>query len=359
MNAAMKEAPAGLAWFSGPACAINHRAGQAAQERQAVLTKPAGSLGRLETVAIRLASLQGRPLPQVDRVHIGVFAADHGIATEGVSAYPQAVTAEMVKNFARGGAAICVLARELDADLQIINLGTVVPLDPLEDVQDRHLGPGTANMTQTPAMNPSQLLEALRAGRESVEAAHRAGAELFIGGEMGIGNTTAATALACALLGQPARPLAGPGTGVDAAGLERKVAAIERALALHGPHLRDPMEALRRLGGFEIAALTGAYVACARHGLPALVDGFIASVAALVACRLCPDCGSWLLFAHRSAEPGHALVLQALAAEPLLDLGLRLGEGSGAALAVPSLRLACALHAGMATFAEAGVSGKA
>ncbi len=359
MNTAMIEQPPALAWFCGPARAVDTRSESNARERQAMLTKPAGSLGRLEAAAIQLASLQGNPQPRVDRIRICVFAGDHGVAAEGVSAYPQSVTAEMVKNFARGGAAICVLAQALDAPLQIVNLGTVAPLDPLAGVRNRTLGPGTANMTLVPAMRHSQLLEALQAGRQAVEEAVETGTELFIGGEMGIGNTTVSAALACALLRQPSSLMAGPGTGVDAGGLSRKIAAIDRALALHRPHLDDPIEALRRLGGFEIAALAGAYISCARFGVPALVDGFIASVAALAACRICPGTGPWLLFAHRSAEPGHVLILQELGAEPLLDLGLRLGEGSGAALAVPLLRLACSLHARMATFAEAGVSERA
>ena len=350
--------PEELDWFTSPARATDARAEQAARERQAILTKPAGSLGQLETAAIRLAGLQGRTRPSAEQVHICVFAGDHGVAAEGVSAYPQSVTVEMVKNFARGGAAICVLARALDAPLKVVNLGTASAVDAHADVRELRLGPGTANMTLAPAMRVSQLLDALNAGFESVAEAIAAGAELFIGGEMGIGNTTASAALACALLTLPAGDLAGPGTGVDRGGLDRKIAAIERALALHGGHASDVLEALRRLGGFEIAALTGAYIACARLGLPALVDGFIAGVAALTACRLCPGAEQWLLFAHRSAEPGHARVLAAMNAEPLLDLGLRLGEGSGAALAVPLLRLACSLHSRMATFAEAGVSEK-
>ncbi|MFP5304792.1 MAG: nicotinate-nucleotide--dimethylbenzimidazole phosphoribosyltransferase, partial [Gammaproteobacteria bacterium] len=181
-------------------------------------------------------------------------------------------------------------------------------------------------------------------------------AELFIGGEMGIANTTAATALGCALLRLPPQLLAGPGTGLDGAGVARKIGVVERALALHAAHCGTSLEALRRLGGFELAALCGSYVACAQEGLAALVDGFIATAAALAACRIAPGTRDWLLFAHRSAEPGHAALLEALDARGLLDLDLRLGEGSGAAVAVPLLRMACALHAGMATFAQAGVA---
>jgi nicotinate-nucleotide--dimethylbenzimidazole phosphoribosyltransferase len=292
----------------------------------------------------------------VDRVRIAVFAADHGVAGEGVSAFPQEVTGQMLRNFASGGAAICVLARALGADLELVDLGTAgEPLD-LPGVRRVRLGPGTANLARGPAMTETQVAAALSEGRAAVLRGQAAGIDLFIAGEMGIANTSSAAALACALLDRPAADLTGPGTGLDRAGVAHKVSVIACALDLHRPYLADPLEALRRLGGFEIAAMTGAYVACAQVGVPALVDGFIAGVAALAAVRLCPGAADWQLSAHHSAEPGHTLVLAALGAEPLLDLGMRLGEGSGAAVAVPLLRLACALHGEMATFAEAGVS---
>jgi nicotinate-nucleotide--dimethylbenzimidazole phosphoribosyltransferase len=219
-----------------------------------------------------------------------------------------------------------------------------------------NLGAGTANFVEGPAMTEAQGLLALEAGRDSVGRALASGAELFIGGEMGIGNTTAASALACAVLGSPVHLLVGPGTGLNAAGVTHKALVIERALALHAEHASDPLRSLFCLGGFEIAALVGAYLACAQQGVVALVDGFICSVAALIAVRLNPSVRDWLIFGHRGAEPGHRHLLESLQAEPLLDLGLRLGEGSGAALAVPLLRLACELHNGMATFAEAAVA---
>jgi nicotinate-nucleotide--dimethylbenzimidazole phosphoribosyltransferase len=215
----------------------------------------------------------------------------------------------------------------------------------------------TADFTTAPAMTVAQLAAALAAGRDAVQRALAAGARLFIGGEMGIGNTTAAAALACALLGEAPQQLAGPGTGLDAAGVRRKAAVIARALSLHAAHCDDPLEALLRLGGFEIAALTGAAIACAQAGLPLLVDGFIVSAAMLAACRMQPAVRDWLLFGHRSAEPGPERVLRALDAAPLLALDLRLGEASGALAALPLLRLACALHGEMATFTEAGVAG--
>lgn len=357
MNAPMNETTT-IDWLNIPAANPDSAALDSAIARQAVLTKPPGALGRLEELAIRLATLQGSNRPAVERVHITVFAGDHGIANEGVSAFPQAVTAEMVKNFNRGGAAICVAARALGASLEVINLGTAHDTGPLEGVKNHALGPGTANFTQGPAMTEHQLACALGAGRHAAERAKLAGTQLFVGGEMGIGNTTSAAALACALFETGPEQITGPGTGLDAQGVARKIAVIRRALERHSHHHGAPLEALRRLGGFEIAALTGGYIACAHIGLPVLVDGFISSVAALAAVRLCPGAGEWLLYSHTSAEPGHQLVLNALDARPLLDLGMRLGEGSGAAVSVPLLRMACALHNEMATFAEASVSEK-
>jgi len=298
--------------------------------------------------------MQGTQQPRVEKIWIAVFAGDHGVTAEGISAFPQAVTAEMVRNFACGGAAISVLAQEWNARLEVVNVGTVQAMEELPGVLDARVGPGTANFVREPAMTVAQLRDALLAGHDAAERAAIGGAHLFVGGEMGIGNTASASAVACSLLALPAERLAGPGTGLDAAGVSRKAQVIERALALHRGD--RPLDALQRLGGFEIAALVGAYLRCGQLGVPALVDGFIATVAALVAVRLRPELAAWLLYAHRSAEPGHRLLLEALAAEPLLDLGMRLGEGSGAAVAVPILRAAAALHAGMATFAEAGVS---
>lgn len=329
----------------------------AARARQGQLTKPAGALGELETLAITLAGWQGRAQPSLERVHISVFAADHGVAEERVSAFPAAVTEEMIKNFVRGGAAISVLARALGATLEVINLGTVGQTV-IPGARHANLGPGSSNFVHGPAMSDAQLTGALSEGRQSVERALSAGARLYVGGDMGIGNTTAAAALGCALLSARPETLAGPGTGLDAHGVAHKAAVIRRALERHSQRLRTARDALQRLGGFEIAGLVGAYVRCAQLGLPALIDGFIASAAALAASRMRPGAEAWWLFAHRSAEPGHAAILRALKARPLLDLGMRLGEGSGAAVAVPLLRLACELHAGMATFADAGVPGK-
>jgi nicotinate-nucleotide--dimethylbenzimidazole phosphoribosyltransferase len=343
-------------WWLNPCKAVDRQALQDAEQLQQQLTKPAGALGQLETLAVQLAGLQGRLKPSVNQLWIGIFAGDHGVVAEGVSAFPQEVTGQMLRNFVNGGAAISVLARQLQARLEVVDLGTVTPSLNLPGVRHLHLGPGTANFARGPAMTPAQGAQALQAGRDTVLRALAEGAELFIGGEMGIGNTTAASALACVLLDCPVAHLTGPGTGLDTAGVSHKTQVIERALALHAAQRGDPLQTLFNLGGFEIAALVGAYLACAQEGLAVLVDGFICSVAALIAVRLNPACREWLLFGHRGAEPGHRHVLQALNAQPLLELGLRLGEGSGAALAVPLLRLACDLHGQMATFAEAAVA---
>ncbi|KAF1006390.1 MAG: Nicotinate-nucleotide--dimethylbenzimidazole phosphoribosyltransferase [Pseudomonas fluorescens] len=343
-------------WWLNPCKPLDSHTREQALARQQQLTKPAGSLGQLEALAVQLAGLQGQLKPAMEQVWITIFAGDHGVVAEGVSAFPQEVTGQMLHNFVTGGAAISVLARQLDAQLEVVDLGTVTPSLNLPGVRHLNIGSGTANFVNGAAMTAAQGGQALQAGRDSVLRAVASGAQLFIGGEMGIGNTTAASALACALLDCRVSDLTGPGTGLNAQGVSHKVAVIERALALHAADRNDVLQTLFNLGGFEIAALAGAYLACAQAGVAVLVDGFICSVAALVATRLNPGCREWLLFGHRGAEPGHRHVLQSLEAEPLLELGLRLGEGSGAALAVPLLRLACALHGQMATFAEAAVA---
>ena len=344
-----------LPWWTLAPLPPDAAAGEAATARWNSLTKPPGSLGRLERAVTRLAAQQGRITPTLARVHIVVFAGDHGVVQRGVSAYPQVVTSQMLANFAGGGAAIAVLARQLGAELTIVDVGSVHAAHPLPGVLDRRVAHGTADFTQAPAMTAAQTEAALAVGAACVAAVRAAEAELFIGGEMGIGNTTAAAALGCALLAAPPEALLGPGTGLDAAGLARKRETLALALARHGA-AGNPFDVLCRLGGLELAALAGAYIAAAQARLPALVDGFIATAAALVAMRLNPGVAEWLHFAHRSAEPGHARLLDAMSSCALLDLDLRLGEGSGAALAVPLLRAACALHGEMATFDGAGVS---
>jgi len=328
-----------------------------ARARQAVLTKPAGSLGVLEDLAIKLASLQATDCPRAANAPIILFAGDHGVTAQGISAYPSAVTVEMLKNFASGGAAVAVLARELGVPLTVVDAGTLAETPVAGTVADKPRR-GTRDFSVEPAMTGDELDFALAAGRRAVE---RAGvADLMLFGEMGIGNTTSAAAIAAALIPKAPAEIAGAGTGLDATGIARKVEVIEGALALHclDKPGSDARRVLASVGGFEIAALAGAIIAAAQAGRPVLVDGFIVTVAALAATRLNPSCTPWLLFSHRSAERGHAIVLDALAARPVLDLNLRLGEGSGAATALAVLRLACALHNGMATFEEAAVSGR-
>jgi len=346
------------AWLHQSAPAPDETAIAAALARQGVLTKPPGALGRLEELAVELAGLQRRERPRLERVRIVVFAADHGVAAEGVSAFPQAVTVEMLRNFARGGAAISVLARSLGATLEVVDVGAAGAVEPLPGVVSRRVANGSANFCRMPAMSEAQLDSALSAGREAVERGLAAGMDLFIGGEMGIANTTVATALAAAALQLDPALVAGAGTGLDAAGIGRKAEVVRRALALHREELEQPLDILRYLGGFEIAALAGAYIAAAQAGVPVLVDGFITTTAALMAVQINPGVRPWLLFSHHSAERGHGRLLAALEAHPLLSLGMRLGEGSGAAVALPLLQLACRLHGEMATFAEAGVSDK-
>lgn len=345
------------AWTTPPP-QPDESARQRGLQRQGVLTKPPGSLGVLEHLAVALCALRGRDDPAIDQIAITVFAADHGVCDEGISAFPQAVTAQMIANFVNGGAAISVMAKQLNAQLDVVNLGTVSPLPgPLHGVRDETIAPGTANLAKQSAMTLDQVSAALKAGDDAAERAAAKSSDLFIGGDMGIGNTTSAAALACALLAETPDTLVGPGTGLDSAGLANKAAVVSRALARHGDS-GDPLAVLQSLGGLEIAALVGAIMGAAQRGIPVLVDGFIVTTAALVAVRQQPGVRDWLLFGHRSAEPGHLRILETLGASPLLDLGMRLGEGSGAAVAVPLLRSACALHNGMATFDDAGVSNR-
>lgn len=306
--------------------------------RQSMLTKPPGSLGRLESIAAFLARWQGRPNPRLDTVSVLVFAGSHGITARGVSAFPPEVTAQMVANFDAGGAAINQLARQAGAELK------VVPLD---------IARPTADFTIAPAMTGDELLSAIKAGADAIPH----GADLVCVGEMGIGNTTAAAALSAALFGGSGADWAGRGTGVDDDGLARKAATVDAALAFHGAALGDPLAALQRVGGRELAAIFGATLQARRQRIPVLLDGFVATAAAAVLARLQDDGLAHALAGHVSAEAGHRRLLDLLQLHPLLDLGMRLGEASGACLAVNVLRGALACHDGMATFAEAGVSG--
>jgi nicotinate-nucleotide--dimethylbenzimidazole phosphoribosyltransferase len=325
-------------------------AGEDARRAYDGKTKPRGSLGRLEELGVRLAEIRGFVPHSLDAAVV-VAAGDHGVAAEGVSAYPSEVTAQMVLNFASGGAAINVLARQAGARLVLVDAGVAAPVD-VPGVRPLRLGQGTASFTSGPAMTEDQARRGLEAGAELVD--ELAGVDVVGLGEMGIGNTTSASAITAALLDLPPESVCGRGTGVDDAGLARKVDAVRRGLAANPA--RDPLAVLAGLGGFELAVLTGVVLGCARNRVVALLDGFITTAAALVAVRLEPAAGEVLVASHRSPEPGHALLLEALGLRPLLDLELRLGEGSGAALALPLLRSAVAILAEMATFEDAGVT---
>ncbi len=343
-------------WYLQNAAHVQQGIVEQAAAHQLTLTKPPGALGALEDVAIKLAGLQGVVKPELEKIYISIFAGDHGIAKQGVSAFPQAVTTEMVKNFATGGAAISVLARRLQAQFEVVNLGTIFEVQAHPQIIDARISEGTEDFSQTSAMNKEQLQQALLQGQLAAQRASESQCQLFIGGEMGIGNTSSASALAAARLNLPAQELVGLGTGISQEQLPLKIKLIDQALKLHSS--MAPLEQLQNLGGFEIAGLVGAYIRCAQLNVPVLVDGFISSVAALMAVAINESIAPWLLFSHESAEPGHQKVLAALNAQPLLNIGMRLGEGSGAALVVSLLQSAVALHNEMATFAQAGVSEK-
>jgi nicotinate-nucleotide--dimethylbenzimidazole phosphoribosyltransferase len=314
-------------------------AGSAAATREAQLTKPAGALGRLEELVQWMATWQGKHPPSANHPRTAVFAGNHGVAAQGVSAYPAAVTVQMVKNFIDGGAAVNQLCRAIDADLRVYELALDQP---------------TADFTQGPAMSDEDCATAMAYGMMAVEP----GVDLIALGEMGIGNTASAAALACALFGGGADLWVGPGTGVAGTALARKIDAVERGVTLHKPQARDAFDILRRLGGRELAALCGAVMAARLARVPVLLDGYAATAAAAVLFAADPHALDHCQVAHRSAEPGHARLLERLGKRPLLDLDMRLGEASGATLAVALVKAAIACHTGMATFAEAGVSGK-
>jgi nicotinate-nucleotide--dimethylbenzimidazole phosphoribosyltransferase len=334
-----------------------------ARRRLDALTKPPGSLGRLEELAVWLAGVNGRPDARVDRPAIIVAAADHGVTAQGVSAYPSDVTAQMVANFVGGGAAINVLARTVGASVTVVDAGVRSGGWPPDDagagaatLVDARVRAGTADMTTGPAMTRSEAIAAIDAGRRVAADAIAGGAAVIGLGEMGIGNTTAASAITAAMTGTPVAGVTGRGTGIDDETWRHKVAVIERALAVNNTDPDDPIGVLAAVGGLEIAALVGVSVEAAAARVPVVLDGFITGAAALIAVRLAPGIGPRLLAAHRSVEPGHAVALDRLGLRPVLALDLRLGEGTGAALAVGLLSAACRVRDEMATFESAGVS---
>lgn len=323
------------------------------------LTKPPGSLGLLEELARRVAGVQGAVPPRLGRKVIFVFAADHGVTAEGVSAYPQAVTAQMTYNFLSGGAAINALARAFGVDIQIVDAGVAHDFPPGAKLRSLNIRRGTDNFTRGPAMSRAEAEASVEAGIACVAEAAANDKPFLIGvGEMGIGNTTSAAAILCALTGAAPRDAAGSGAGVDAEGFARKVAAIEKGLAVNRPDKNDALDVLAKVGGLEIGAMAGAILGAAAHRVPLVLDGFIAGAAALLARALCPAAGDYLFAAHLSAEKGHRAMLAALGVKPLLDLGMRLGEGTGACLAMGVIEAAVKLTREMATFESAGIAGK-
>ncbi len=329
----------------------------AAARRQNELTKPTGSLGRLEELAIQLAGITGSAVPPIPRRKaVIVMAADHGVAAQGVSAYPREVTAQMVLNFLAGGAGINVLARAAGARVVVVDMGVAGELPAHPDLRVVRIGPGTRDLAREPAMTRAEAEAAIAAGASVLEDEVARGLDLVATGDMGIGNTTAASAVVAALTGRPPAEVVGRGTGIDDATYARKVRVVEAALALHHPDASDPLGILAAVGGFEIGGLAGVILAAAAHRVPVVLDGFISGAAALLAASLAPACLPYLVAAHRSVEIGHRVALDRLGLRPLLDLDLRLGEGTGAALAMPIVEAALRAHAEMATFSEAKVS---
>jgi len=346
-------------WYLTSAPEPNQSAYKKAQQHQQRLTKPPGALGELERIALQFAAWQNTQKPRCSNIMVRVFAADHGICNptsskQAVSAFPQAVTAQMINNFINGGAAISVLSKQLNADFSVVNMGTSKPIDlSVPCLVNHQLMNGTHDFTQQAAMPVDVLQQALEAGRDEIND-HQC--DLLVAGEMGIGNTTSAAAIYSLLLNISPEKTVGNGTGVEQEGLVIKRQTVEQAINQHRETLNTPLGILQHIGGLEIAALVGAYIAAAQQQLPIMVDGFITTAAALLAVEINPSVRHWMLFAHRSAEQAHQLALDKLGATPLLDLGLRLGEASGAALAVPIVQNALSLHNQMATFEQANVS---
>lgn len=336
---------------------LDEEAMAAARARQEQLTKPQGSLGRLEELSIQLAGIQGSEMPDVDRKAVVVLAGDHGVVAEGISAYPSEVTPQMVLNILNGGAAINVLSRQVGAKVVVVDVGVASDLEHPQLFQEK-VARGTANLAQEPAMTRDQAKEAVNVGIDVVSDLAEEGLDLVATGEMGIGNTTPASAITSLYTGLPSAKVTGRGTGVDDHGLARKVAVIERALALHNPDVEDGLGVLAAIGGFEIGGIAGVCLGAAAHRIPVVVDGFISAAGALVAAAICPQAKVYMIASHLSVERGHGPLWQALGLRPLLDIDFRLGEGTGAALAMHLVEAACRIQREMATFADAGVSEK-
>lgn len=322
------------------------------------LTKPQGSLGRLEELAMRYCLIQGTHQPKLGGKRVCCFAGDHGVADEGVSAFPKEVTPQMVYNMLSGGAAINVLTRHVNAGLVVVDMGVASPLENAPGLCRRKIRGGTDNIAAGPAMSRAEAEAALTAGIELAEAAAGEGVTLLGTGDMGIANTTPATALLASYLGCPVEDITGRGTGIDDQRLAHKIAVIKQALSVNRSRVSDPIDTLAALGGFEIAAIAGLALGGAANRVPVVVDGFISTAGAVAACAICPNVREYLIFSHLSLERGHRVIMQALKARPVLDLDMRLGEGTGAALAMSIVESAVKIYNEMATFSGAGVSQK-
>ncbi len=335
---------------------VDAEAGAATQRRLDRLTKPQGSLGRLEQLAVQYCAITGERKPAVPRGRVCTFAADHGVVDEGVSAYPRNVTAQMVLNFLRGGAGVNVLARHAGIDVRVVDIGVAHDFGPIAGLMNRKLMMGSRNMLHAEAMDRRTAEEALEIGIELASEAVNEGVTLIGTGEMGIGNTTSSAAITAVMTGAPVEQVTGMGTGIDELGRTRKIFVIERALARHRPNPEDAVDVVAKIGGLEIAGLTGLILGAAAARIPVVLDGFIAGAAALIACGLQPRCVQYMIASHRSVERGHRLLLEKLGLEPLFDLDLRLGEGTGACLGMSLVQAAIKVLTEMATFGEAGVS---
>ncbi len=338
--------------------ALDRRTMARARARQDQLAKPRGSLGRLEELSIQIAGIRREVMPLLTRKVVVTMAGDHGVVAEGVSAYPREVTAQMVRNFLRGGAAVNVLASRIGARVVVVDMGVAATLPPSPGLVSRKVAPGTANMAKGPAMSRKQALRAVEAGIEVVEDEIRSGLDIVGTGDMGIGNTTASAAICAVVTGRQVAEVTGRGTGVDDSQLAHKIKVIEQALAVNRADPDDALDVLSKFGGFEIGGLAGVMLGAASHRVPVVIDGFISGAAAMIAAGLCPRVKSYLIASHLSAEAGHRAILRHMGLKPLLDLDMRLGEGTGATLGISLAETAVKILSDMATFAEAGVSGK-
>ena len=335
---------------------LDEEAMSAARARQDTLTKPLGSLGRLEDLSVRLAGIFGEAIPQIRRKSVILAAGDHGVVAEGVSAYPQEVTPQMIYNFLAGGAGINVLARHAGADIVVLDAGVAADLEPHPQLRSMKVAKGTANMAQGPAMTRQQAIQCLETGISVAQEQVSGGADLIACGDMGIGNTTPSSAITAVLASADPEVTTGRGTGLDDPGLAHKVAVIRQAIQTNNPDPQDGLDVLTKVGGFEIGVLAGAMLGAAAGRRPVMVDGFISGAAALIAWAIHSRAADYFIASHQSVEPGHRVGLDAMGLVPLLDLGMRLGEGTGAALAMHVVEAAARCLAEMATFAEAGVS---